>query len=500
MITVQLGKTIKKYPNSVACADFEHKITYQELGNSAKRIACGIIRKLSVDHRPIVVLMEKSVHCFVSMFSILYSGNFYVCVDPHMGNERLNIIFENLEPAAILFDDNDFGIEYPCEKLEYGTLLLENSVDEDLIEKTGNKVIETDLAYVLYTSGSTGIPKGVAITHRSVEQYAKWVVNTFHIGNDTVFGSQTPFYFSMSVLDIYATIFSGALLQIIPKKFFSFPVKLMQFMEEKKINTIYWVPSAYGFVTNMDALNYVRPSELNTLMFAGEVMPARFLNYWRRFYPDAVFANLFGPTEITDIALYYIVDREFKADEAIPIGRVCMGMDAFALDEDNNMIREGEEGELYFRGEFVGCGYYNAWDKTRESFVQNPLNDKYPEIVYRTGDIVRLNSRGEYMYAGRRDHQIKHSGYRIELGEIETVIGAVEGVQHAVCVYDDEKDEIIGIYVGTVDEAEVVKRMYNKLPSYMQPTLLKKMISLPLNANGKVDRLLLKNQIFKGEL
>lgn len=500
MITEQLERTTKKYPNSVVCADLQNKITYQELENNAKCIACGLMRKLSVDHRPIVILMEKSVHCFVSMFSILYSGNFYVCVDPHMGNERLNIIFDNLEPVVILFDGNDFGVDYPCEKLDYGTLLLENTVDEDLIEKTRNRVIETDLAYVLYTSGSTGIPKGVAITQRSVEQYAKWVVSTFHMGNDTVLGSQTPFYFSMSVLDIYATIFSGALLQIIPKKYFSFPVKLLQFMEERKINTIYWVPSAYGFVSNMDALNYVRPSELKTFMFAGEVMPARYLNYWRKFYPDAVFANLFGPTEITDIALYYIVDREFKEDEAIPIGRVCTGMDAFALDEDNHVIREGGEGELYFRGEFVGCGYYNAWDKTRESFVQNPLNDKYPEFVYKTGDIVRINSKGEYMYAGRRDYQIKHSGYRIELGEIETVIGSVEGVQRGVCVYDEGKDEIIGIYVGTVDESEVEKHLCDKLPPYMQPALLKKMISLPLNANGKVDRLWLKNQIVKGEV
>lgn len=500
MITERLDHTIKQYPNSIACADLETEISYEELGHQAKRVACGIIRELSVVNRPIVILMEKSVHCFTAMFSVLYSGNFYVCVDPYMGKERMKLIFDNLNPEAVLTDGSDYGIEISCVKLDYLKLLSENSEDEELLQKAGNSVIETDLAYVLYTSGSTGIPKGAAISHRSVEQYAEWVVNTFHIGNGTVFGSQTPFYFSMSVLDIYATIVSGATLQIIPKKYFSFPVKLLQFMSERKVNTIYWVPSAYGFVANIDALKYVCPPKLKTLLFAGEVMPTRFLNYWRKYYSDAIFANLFGPTEITDIALYYVVDREFQDDEPIPIGRVCNGMDAFALDDRNEVIQEGEEGELYFRGEFVGCGYYNAWDKTRESFVQNPLNTKYPEIVYKTGDLVRLNSRGEYMYVGRRDHQIKHSGYRIELGEIENTAGSIDGVQNIVCIYEEEKDIIVGVYQGLIEESELVQSLSDKLPVYMQPGRYIKLQQLPLNANGKVDRLLLKKQISEGEI
>ena len=181
-------------------------------------------------------------------------------------------------------------------------------------------MIDTDPLYALFTSGSTGIPKGTVVCHRSVIDYAHWVTQTFHITQDTVFASQTPFYFSMSVLDIFATLGSGATLCMPPKSYFSFPVQLLEYMEAQKVNTIYWVPSALGLIARMKALDYVKPSALSTILFAGEVMPVKWLNIWRSHYPQALFANLYGPTEVTDICAYYIVDRPFREDELLPIG------------------------------------------------------------------------------------------------------------------------------------------------------------------------------------
>lgn len=359
-------------------------------------------------------------------------------------------------------------------------------------------MIDTDPLYILFTSGSTGIPKGVVVCHRSVIDYADWVVKTFKLDENTIFGNQTPFYFSMSVLDILATIRSGATLHIIPKMLFSFPVKLLEFLKEKEINTIYWVPSALSIVANLGALEVVELPYLKRILFAGETMRAKQLNIWRKHISDAVYANLFGPTEITDIGIYYLVDREFRDDEPIPIGAPCDNVDALVVDEDGNLIKEkGKIGELLIRGSFLACGYYNNLEKTKEAFIQNPLNNSYPETVYCTGDLVYWNENGELVYVSRKDFQIKHMGNRIELGEIENAIGALDGVDVCCCLYNNESDQIIAIYTGNLEMKRLSQFLKQKLPRYMLPNVYYKRESMPLNLNGKIDRIKLKNDYIK---
>lgn len=350
-------------------------------------------------------------------------------------------------------------------------------------------MIDTDPLYVLFTSGSTGIPKGVIVCHRSVIDYADWVVKTFELNENTTFGNQTPFYFSMSVLDIFATIRSGATLYIIPKMLFSFPVKLLEFLKEKEVNTIYWVPSALSIVANLGALDVIKLPDLKKILFAGETMPTKQLNIWRRHVPDAVYANLFGPTEITDIGIYYIVDREFNDDEPIPIGVTCDNVDALVVDEDGQLIEEcGKVGELLIRGSFLACGYYNNPEKTREAFIQNPLNKSYPETVYCTGDLVYWNENRELVYVSRKDFQIKHMGNRIELGEIENAMSALEGVDMCCCLYNKESDQIVAVYSGSLETKKLSQNLKKKLPRYMLPNVCYNRSSMPLNMNGKIDR------------
>ena len=258
---------------------------------------------------------------------------------------------------------------------------------------------------------------------------------------------------------------------------FSFPVKLLEYLNAREVNTLYWVPSALCIVADWKGLDYVPLSRVRRVLFAGEVMPARQLNYWRQKLPQAQFANLFGPTETTDICCYYVLDRPIADTESVPIGYACDNCECLILREDGTPADEGETGEMYVRGSFVASGYFGAADKTQSAFVQNPLQNSYPEPVYRTGDLVRTNQ------------------YRIELGEIENAAYAVAGIKTAVVLYAAASDRVVLVYSGKkMDTADVIQTLKERLPAYMLPTDVVRVREMPYNANGKIDRTLLREQ------
>ena len=277
---------------------------------------------------------------------------------------------------------------------------------------------------------------------------------------------------------------------MIPKTYFTFPIKLVEFLNERKINTIYWVPSALAIVSNWNVFDFARPEHLQKILFAGEVMPVKHLNYWRRYLPDCLYANLFGPTETTDICSFYVVDRDFADSDSLPIGRACDNCDTFLLTEEGTRAsRTGEEGEIVVRGSFLADGYYNEPEKTAAVFTQNPLNTAVPERIYRTGDLARLNEKGEFIYISRKDFQIKRMGYRIELGEIEAAAGSIEKVKSAAALYDADTGRILVIYEGSIkDTDEVLQQTADKVPPYMRPDEVIRIKQMPYNANGKIDR------------
>lgn len=498
IVTQYLRRSAELYPEHPAFVDNKCTLTYKETVLASEKIAFEMI-KLNLFKKPIAILMKKNAGTLTAFLGVAMSGNYYSVIDEKMPQNRIEKIINTFEPCVIITDKHNFEKAKALgKKVMVYEEIIENELSDDdrkKIVKAESKIIDTDILYVLFTSGSTGIPKGVIITHRSVIDYTEWVGETFVLDHNTVIANQAPFYFDNSVLDIYSTIRNGGTLHIISVMLYSFPVRLLEYIRDHEINTIFWVPTVLSRIADLNLLDKCDIDCLKNVLFAGEVMPARQLNVWMKRLPNATFSNLYGPTEITVDCTCYIVDRPIQDDESVPIGYACMNTDILILNDRNELVKTDEKGELCVRGSSLALGYYNNPEKTAAAFVQNPLNKLYNELIYRTGDIVHYNERGELIYDGRIDSQVKHTGHRIELGEIETAVSSNPSISSNCCIHDALKDRLILFYVGNIDENSLRKYLINIIPDYMLPNIFKKLEHMPLNMNGKIDRNLLKTKV-----
>lgn len=493
-----LEATAAKYGDKIGYCDETTEVTFSQFRDSSRKIAAGIADKVQIGS-PVLVLMEKCVESLEAFLGVAYSGAFYVPIDIKMPYERIRLIVDTLSANILLTRRDDAVPEELRESLEvlYVEDLKEASYPDidEIIAGRQRRSIETDPAYAIFTSGSTGVPKGVLVSHRSVINFTEWWCETFEFDEREVFANQTPFYFDASVKDIYATLRCGARMHIVPRKLFSLPKQLVHFLNEKKVTCIDWVPSALCMIVNFHTLEKEKPEFLRKVMFLGEVMPTKQFNMWRRELPDVKYANLYGPTEATGDCTYYKIEREFDDSEPIPIGFACNNTEVLLLDGDRLVTKPDEIGEICVRGCSLAHGYYRNPEKTKEVFVQNPLQTNYEERIYRTGDLAKRNEYGELIFLSRKDSQIKHMGHRIELGEVETAISALDGVDRVCCLYDNEKQHIIAIYQGNVSKEELIAHIKTRIPVYMLPNIWNKVDEMPINLNGKIDRVLLKKQI-----
>lgn len=496
VVTDYLEETAKLYPDKIAFADSNRKITFSEIQNESYHVASALI-DAGLFKKPVIIYLDKSVECVCAFQGVAYSGNFYSPLDIQMPQERILKIVDKLKPAAIITDRKH--IKSACEFSGNAQIFIYEDMqgaknyDREKIYKTVDKIIDSDVLYVLFTSGSTGVPKGVIISHRGLVDLTEWITEKLEYSDKSVMASQTPFYFSFSVYDIYQTLKCGATTYIVPHELFSFPAKLMQYLYDNRINTIVWVPSILSYISTLKALNKPHLPELKNVLFGAEAMSTKQLNRWIEEYPNVKFVNLYGPTEVTDTNTYYVIDRHFNDDEMLPIGQTCLNKETFLLDEDKLVTEKNQIGEICVRGSGLAYGYYNDFERTADAFVQNPLNSAYAEIIYRTGDLAKYNDFGEMVYVCRKDFQIKHKGHRIELGEIETACLAIEGVDQACCLYDKEKTRIVLFYKGSADGKELIEILKTKLTDYMIPGKRVKLDDMPLNLNGKIDRQKLKS-------
>ena len=487
-----------KYANKTAIADDKNSLTFSEwnrfsrnIGTAIANVSGGALRK------PVLVFVARRIEGLVGFMGVVQSGNFYVPIDCKMPDQRVKLIADVLNPiAAITVTDKDEKIldliDFRGARFCYDKVIATESGDAKLAG-IREQMIDTDPVYSIFTSGSTGVPKGVIIAQRGMVDLAEWLVNTFNFTSDDALGNQTPFYFDGSVKDICICLKSGATLHIIGKKYFTFPKLIIPFLNDRKITAILWATSAIVLIGNSDILSVSLPKHLRLVTFAGEAMPAKQLKVWMNKLPSTKFVNLYGPTEITVDCTYYVVDREFGDDEFIPIGKPCHNKQILVFNDEDKLVKVGETGELCVRGTGVALGYYNNPEKTKEVFVQNPLNSLYEDKIYRTGDIVRYNERGEIEFVSRKDFQIKHKGNRIEMGEIEVAINSIPEVTNAACIFDQPNDKII-LYYTTTDgqELDIINLVKDKIPVYMFPEVINLLKVMPYNMNGKIDRIELK--------
>lgn len=553
-ILTYLDETATSYPDKPSFIGEASALTFLELKSKTEAIGSFIADK-NIYNEPILVFMEKSPEEVSALLGVVRSGNFYVALDLDMPEARLNAIMDITKAKLMIVDGHTkekakslgfsgdiCSYEETASKQTNATLLLEIS----------HKAKETDTIYLVFTSGSTGVPKGVVASHRNVIDYIEGLGKVLECDENTVFGNQAPLYLDASLKDVYTTLKYGAATYFIPKKLFMSPVKLIEYLNEHKINTICFVSSALTIFTKLSAFDFAKPEHLKVIAFGGEVLPISHLKQWMKACPGAGFINLYGATECTGMSSYYVVYDVEKLENGIPIGKPLPDTEIFLIDEEGNIIANPHpsagifskdeadshiakpddteifghskidlsigkrlpnaetflidkecshivkqsaemeilrhKGEICIGGTGLSSGYYKDEERTKEKFVNYQLTDGRSILLYKTGDIGYFGEDGELYFAGRKDNQIKHRGYRIELEEIEACGDAFEGVDRGCCIYNPEKEVITFFYEGRIEEAKIKENFRNKLASYMVPGKVVKLDKLPLMGGGKIDR------------
>jgi amino acid adenylation domain-containing protein len=519
-----LTESAARLPDKEAVRMGNQSLTYAQLEALTNQTA-RMLRQVGVKRGDRVgIYVHKSLASVISVFSIMRAGGVYVPLDPNTPAKRLAYITRNCEVKVLLTSTEMIG--ELSKFFEDGTplesLILtddtrpiqaklpetvqvigwEDVLAGDTAALPASGAIETDLAYILYTSGSTGDPKGVMISHRTIFTFVNWCYERFHMSENDRVTSHAPLHFDLSTFDIYVTIKAGGTVVLVPEKLSVFPVQLVRLLRDERITVTYLVPSILSLMVNYGDLESYDLSALRTILFAGEVFPIRYLRQLVAKIPQAEYFNLYGPTE-TNVCTYYQVQPKDLAPERtqpVPIGIACENIEAFAVDERGQLVTTpGKEGELWVRGSCVAQGYWGDPAKTARGFVRNTYQPYYDEVAYRTGDIVYLDEDGiNWIYVGRRDHMVKSRGYRIELGEIEIALYSFEGVKEAVVVAIP--DELVGnrlkAYVVLGNEngftmKDIEAHCQKRLPRYMVPETIELLEALPKTSSGKVDRTLL---------
>ncbi|MCL2873362.1 MAG: AMP-binding protein [Defluviitaleaceae bacterium] len=483
-----LEQTVKVYPNKIAFTDGTNGKSFNEIYNAARSLGSF----LSCYKRSLIlVVMQKCPEMIGAFLGVAYSGNIYVPLDANMHQSRIAQIIQKLSPTAAVCDEKSAEILHALDcKIDIFLYdeISQTKTDNEALNKIRRRQIDTDPLYIVFTSGSTGEPKGIVANHRSVISYIDDLTSILGINESTVFGNQTPLYLDASLKEIYSVLKCGASAFLIPKSHFMFPAKLISYMNEYKINTVCWVSSAFSIISGLGIFSDIRPKYLHTIAFGSEVFPINHFNTWLEALPNVGFFNLYGPTEATGMSSFYQIDNSSPPKEVIPIGKAFPNTDIFIAVEGKEITEPETHGIIYIRGSGITLGYYCDDEKTNEVFIQNPLHNNYREIVYNTGDVGKYDGQGNLVYVCRNDHQIKRHGYRVELMEIEKNANEIDGVTVACCIYSSRFDSISLFYSGELNEKELLISLRAKLPHYMIPNLLTKLDFLPKQDNHKIDR------------
>ncbi len=509
-----LARSAERFPDRTAVVDGERALTYAELDATATRLA-RLLSAQGVRHGDRVGLyLEKSLEALVGIYGILKTGGTYVPLDPGAPPLRLGSIAKDAGLRCLITgrEKSEHWAALLAEGAPLETLVVLNAADGEVAGPPGVRVVtqsaleelpadpvpdiprsSSDLAYILYTSGSTGAPKGVMLSHLNAMAFVDWAADEFEVTETDRLSSHAPLHFDLSVFDLFAAASAGAAVVIVPAQLALFPTELARWIRDAEISVWYSVPSILTLMVLRGKLQETPLPAVRTILFAGEVFPTKYLHALMELLPHVRFANLFGPTE-TNVCTWYEVPRwAGEPPASIPIGKAIAGVEAFAVGEDGAIVPAGEVGELYVRGPTVMQGYWGDEARTQATLLRGwqGNTDGYP--IYRTGDLAQLDAGGDWIFLGRRDSQIKSRGYRIELGDIEAALHLHPAVVECavVAIPDEIVTNRIKAFVvarGDVDDDELSRFCSERLPRYMVPEIYELRDELPRSSTGKVDR------------
>lgn len=504
------------YPNKPAICCNEDEISYKQADEFSNAFSRAIQQAGVKRGEFVAFFMKKSVNSILSILSILKADCAYVPIDVNSPAPRLISILDTTKAKIIITDSAGKNHLQSILPDDQQPILLDisdfdpkaaepNAIVPSAIEPVEYENLSIDMAYVLFTSGSTGIPKGVMIPHKAIIDYIEWCVETYQITHQDVVSNHAPLYFDNSTFDLYTAFKTGATLHLVHDELNSVLPRIIKWLNQRSISIFFCVPSVLTLLLKSRRLKPDSFPNLRHLICAGEVLPPDVLREWMLMYPKIQFTNMYGPTEITvDCTSYTLTKPPEKGCLSVPIGPARTNMELFVRTEDGSLTKKiGAQGELLVRGTAVAYGYLGDEAKTKAAFIQNPNNPYFHDPLYCTGDLVELDESGNFLYLGRADNQIKHLGYRIELGEIEAALVAIDQVVEGVVVYGkraDQDESEIGALVSLSTEFDATKlkqELSTKLPSYMVPTLIKiNQQEFPRTPNGKYDRKIAKKMVY----